>query len=143
MGATMEFIHEITGNIASFIAYALTASGLAIYFFKYIRKYIKIDRKLIVKAHLYSTLAISAAIAGHYYSTDKSNVYVMIGIAGFAIVALFGLSLRVKIIKSKLFKKVVIAKVTILVFVAIMTLVGHTILENERHNAQKHSMLVK
>ena len=130
----MHFIHEATGSIASFAAYVIAGTGLILYFFKYVRKVYQFDRKLAVKAHLYMTLLLFLAAAGHYYSTDKSNFFVMTGLAGFALVALTGFTLRIKKVKAKYFKKVVTAKVIILLLTASFLFVGHTTFEKDHGN---------
>jgi len=132
MEAYMDFLHEITGNISSLIAYALAASGLVIYFFRYVRKYAQIDRKLIVKIHLIMTLIMIVPVLAHIFTTDKSNFFVYFSVLLFVPVAILGLSLRVSKVKTKAYKKVIIAKIVILLIVAASLTLGHTLLENKR-----------
>lgn len=132
----MHFIHELTGSVASFAAYALVATGLALYFFKYVRKVYQFDRKLAVKAHQYLVLLFIIGVAGHYFSTDKSNFFVIAGLAGFLFVALTGTALRVKKLKAKYFKKVIAVKVAALVLTAALLFAGHALLEKDRKHEE-------
>lgn len=137
----MNFIHEITGNLASLAAYVLAGTGLVIYFFKYVRKAWLFDRKKIVKAHLYATVFLAAAAGLHYVSTDKSNFFVMAGLMGFAAVALAGLSLRIKKLKGRYFKKVIAAKVIVLALAASFLFIGHAVLEKERKEHRESAVI--
>ncbi len=66
----------------------------------------------------------------HYFTTDKSNIYVIIAVSGYALMFLAGgAMLRIKKIKSLYFKKIVMMKVAVLAVVVVMTLVGHNILK--------------
>jgi len=129
----MEFIHETTGSLASFAAYVIAFTGIAVYFFKYIRSRLSIKRSLLVKLHLYAAAFLLTMLIIHYYTTDKSNIFVLTAAYGYFITALFGLALKVKKIKSVLFKKIVILKIVFFAVIVASTLIGHSILEKERH----------
>lgn len=75
----------------------------------------------------------------HYFTTDKSNIYVIIAVSGYALMFLAGAMLRIKKIKSLYFKKkIVMMKVAVLAVVVVMTLVGHNIFEKKEHKGKEH-----
>jgi len=132
----MEFIHDGTGSLATFAVYALVISGIAMFFFKYIRKYISLSRKTYLKIHQVVTLFFIAMILLHFLTTDKGNIYVFIALSMLAVVFILGISLRVKSIKAKLFKKVVYVKAAVLIISMLLLSAGHDIFEKEH---KKHS----
>jgi len=132
----MNFIHDVTGSLSSIAAYLLAGTGLAIYFFRYLRKYAPINRKLIVKVHFYSALIIVAAILVHFLSTNKSNVFVYGGIILFAAAGVMGFALRISKLKSKAFNKIIYAKAAVVIIAALFITIGHTFFEeHEDHSS--------
>jgi hypothetical protein len=127
----MEFIHDATGSIATFIIYTLALSGLAMFFFKYVKKYIPLSRKTYLKIHQLVTMLFIAVVAVHFFTTDKGNIYVVSAMVLLAVVFILGSSLRVKSIKAKSFKKVVYAKAAVLIISMLLLTAGHGIFEKE------------
>jgi len=133
----MELIHDLTGSMATFGVYALVASGLAMFFFKYVRKFTKTDRKNILKVHQVVTLFFIFAVIVHYLTTDKGNPYVMSAIFMIVLIIFMGFILRLKSIKSRYFKKTIYAKVIILAVSMTLLTIGHGIFEKE-HKKENH-----
>lgn len=134
----MKFLHSATGDLSQGLIIFLAAAGLIIFQFRYFRPYldmIKIDRKKLVALHKLAAVILIPALIGHYFTTDKHNIYVLVS----AILALmlipYGMLFRVKKLKSTHFKKMVVAKALILIVAMGFAYAGHNIFENE-HNSQ-------
>jgi len=139
----INFIHDASGSIAEYLLYALAVSGLLIYFYRYTRKYIKIDRKTFVKYHLYGSLLTLPFFVIHYFTTDKSNFFLLISIPLFVLAGLAGVSLRFKKLKNGYFKKVIKFKIGLLVIALIITTLGHSIIEDDHKHEKSKTPVIE
>jgi len=130
----MEFIHDVTGSISTFFIYALGISGAAMFYFRFVHKYIPLRRNIYLRVHRLGAVIFLAVLAVHYLTTDKSNIYVLLGIFLLAAVILIGAALRIKSVKARSFKKAVYLKVAVFAIAMVLITIGHGIFEKEHKN---------
>lgn len=132
----LKQIHEATGSISQSLIIFLAVAGLCIYQFKHVRIYlqkINISRKQLVTLHKIAAVILIPAVIVHYYTTDKTNIFVIISAVGALLLVPYGLLFRVKSLKSTHFQKMAVIKIIILAVFMTFALIGHDSLDKQKH----------
>jgi predicted ferric reductase len=128
----MEELHEFTGILGLFGLVVAALSGLLVYRFKYVNRWLHYDAVFLI--HRLATLLVVAAITVHFFTTDERHPVLLAGLIAIATVMLLGTWLHMR--KSK---TVIYLKMGLLSAAAVLLLIGHEIAEEHEHNGTGHS----
>jgi len=133
----MEDIHELSGAVAQFLLYAIIFFGLVIFKFQFVRNKISnylpanfFNRKNIINIHKWMSIIFLLFLVLHYFTTNKSNFFLLAGLTAVALIHLItGFLLRLKKHFINYYTKIMYAKITIIVIGGILLLIGHSIVD--------------
>lgn len=133
----MKEIHELSGALAQFLLYAIILFGLVIYKFKFVRDKVSnylpaniLNRKKMLNIHKWLAIAFLLFIVIHYFTTNKSNNFLVTGLVGVSIIPLIiGFLLRLKNYFINYYNNIIYTKISITVIGGIVLLIGHSIVD--------------
>ena len=133
----MEEIHELSGAVSQFLLYTIIFFGLIIFKFSYVRKKIPnylyenfLNRKNIVKLHKWLSIIFLLFLVLHYFTTNKSNIFLLTGLAAASLIPLItGFLLRLKKHFIYYYNNIIYAKISIVVIGGILLLKGHSVVD--------------
>lgn len=133
----MEGMHELSGAVAQFQLYTIIFFGLIIFKFKFARNKLAnylpanfLKRKNIVNIHKWISITFLLFLVLHYYTTNKSNVFLLSGLTAASLIPLItGFLLRHKKYFINYYNNIIYAKISIIVIGGILLLIGHSIVD--------------
>jgi len=133
----MEDIHELSGAVAQFMLYTIIFFGLVIFRFKFLRNRLSnylpanfLNRKNAINIHKWLSITFLLFLVLHYFTTNKSNFFLLSGLAAASLIPLItGFLLRLKKHFINYYNNIIYAKISIIVIGGILLLIGHSIVD--------------